>query len=52
MQQLNRELDCFVEETHLIPDREKEKMLKKGKYDPMERINRLVDRGSPFLEIG
>jgi 3-methylcrotonyl-CoA carboxylase beta subunit len=27
-------------------------MLKKGKFSPMERINRILDRGSPFLEIG
>ena len=27
-------------------------MIKKGKFSPIERINRILDRGSPFLEIG
>ena len=52
MTSLNRELDYHVENTLSISLKEQEKMLKKGKFSPMERINRMLDRGSPFLEIG
>jgi 3-methylcrotonyl-CoA carboxylase beta subunit len=27
-------------------------MARKGKFSPLDRINRMLDRGSPFLEIG
>lgn len=48
---LNRELDYFVEQTQIVPQREREKMQQKGKFDPFDRIDQLIDRGSPFLEI-
>jgi 3-methylcrotonyl-CoA carboxylase beta subunit len=52
MEQLNRDLDHLIDETHHIQPRELEKMQKKGKFAPMDRIERMVDKGSPFLEIG
>ncbi|HEX9494190.1 MAG TPA: carboxyl transferase domain-containing protein, partial [Candidatus Limnocylindria bacterium] len=34
------------------PERAREKHLKAGKLLPRERVERLLDPGSPFLEIG
>lgn len=35
-----------------IQDKDQEKIDRIGKLNPRTRINKLVDRGSPFLEIG
>ena len=49
---LNRELDFHVEQQLMIPQKEQEKMKEKDKFSPFIRINKILDRGSPFLEIG
>lgn len=36
----------------MIPLKEQEKMKARDKTSPYLRINRILDRGSPFLEIG
>jgi len=35
-----------------IPEKQRKKIADLNKLDPRHRINKLVDRGSPFLEIG
>jgi acetyl-CoA carboxylase carboxyltransferase component len=35
-----------------ISIKEGEKLKERGKLTPRERINNIIDRGSPFLEIG
>lgn len=36
----------------LISKREQEKLLERNKNTPRQRISKIIDRGSPFLEIG
>jgi acetyl-CoA carboxylase carboxyltransferase component len=49
---LNSELDERVAQVMLINAKEQEKLKARGKRSARERINSIVDRGSPFLEIG
>lgn len=52
MQNLNYELDEKVAEVMKISLRETDKLKERGKLTARERINQIIDRGSPFLEIG
>lgn len=52
MQSLNIELEDRVQQAMTITRREQEKLLKRNKYTPRQRITKICDRGSPFLEIG
>jgi len=52
MQNLNIELEERVASVMRLNAKEQEKLAKRGKKSPRERINSVVDRGSPFLEIG
>jgi acetyl-CoA carboxylase carboxyltransferase component len=52
MQNLNYELDEKVAEVMKINMKEADKLKERGKLTARERINMIIDRGSPFLEIG
>lgn len=52
MQNLNFELDERVASVMQTSRKEQEKLKLRGKKSPRERINSVIDRGSPFLEIG
>ena len=52
MQNLNYELDEKVAEVMKISLKEADKLKERGKLTARERINQILDRGSPFLEIG
>lgn len=52
MQNLNIELEERVASVMRLNGKEQEKLAKRGKKSPRERIDSVVDRGSPFLEIG
>lgn len=48
----NAELDEIVAKTIDVGQRQREIAAKRGKLLPRERINAVLDRGSPFLEVG
>ena len=52
MQNLNYELDEKVAEVMKISLKEADKLKERGKLTARERITQIIDRGSPFLEIG
>lgn len=52
MRDLNIELEERVNEAMLISKREQEKLTERDKRTPRQRITRITDRGSPFLEVG
>lgn len=52
MSRLNFELDEIVERNLSISDAQKAKIKKQEKLSPRERINKVLDRGHAFLEIG
>ena len=52
MSKLNAELENRVSATMDVNAKEMAKLKAKGKMTTRERINQIVDRGSPFLEIG
>jgi len=52
MMRVNNQLEERVSEAMSISDRERNKMKLSLKNSARERINGIVDRGSPFLEIG
>jgi acetyl-CoA carboxylase carboxyltransferase component len=52
MQGLNRDLDNIVSSTLDVGQRQRELSVKRDKLLPRERINAVLDKGSPFLEIG
>ena len=47
----NAELDEIVAKTLDVGQRQREVAAKRGKLLPRERINAVVDKGSPFLEV-
>ena len=49
---LNSQLDGYVDDIRKISAREDQKLKDRNKLDPRCRIHKLIDRGSPFLEIG
>ncbi|MEM9623789.1 MAG: carboxyl transferase domain-containing protein [Pseudomonadota bacterium] len=52
-QQISRDLRALAEKISLGGDeRSRERHVKRGKMLPRDRVNRLLDPGSPFLEIG
>ena len=52
MQKLNFELEERFDWATNISPKEQGKLKERGKFTPRERINAILDRGSPFLEIG
>ena len=52
MQALNIDLVENVEDTMRTPEKELEKIKKRGKITPKGRVRKLLDRGSPWLTIG
>lgn len=52
MQALNRTLDEITASTLDVGQRQREITKKRDKLIPRERINAVLDKGSPFLEIG
>jgi 3-methylcrotonyl-CoA carboxylase beta subunit len=52
MQTLNTELEQRVSETMQVPSRVLDKAKSMNKLPARLRINKIVDRGSPFLELG
>lgn len=52
MTHLNNLLEDYVEDALLINRRKLKDMSKKDQLDPRCRIHKLLDRGTPFLEIG
>lgn len=52
MQSLNFELEERVASVMRLSLKEQEKLKLRGKKSPRDRINSVIDRGSPFLEIG
>lgn len=52
MRDMNVELEARVNEAMLISKREQEKLAERDKRTPRQRITRIIDRGSPFLEVG
>jgi len=52
MMTLNNQVDEFTQQVMRISKEESDKLEKRNKFTPRERINRIVDDGSPFLEIG
>jgi 3-methylcrotonyl-CoA carboxylase beta subunit len=52
MNKLNAELENRVAQTMAVSDKEMAKLKALGKNTTRERINQIVDRGSPFLEVG
>ena len=51
MQKVNENLDKVTRDTMSVDTKEREKAKSKGKLLPRERINALVDPGTPFLEL-
>ena len=52
MDEYNRELFDIVEQTMYLPQKEEDKIERRGKTSSRDRIRALMDRGSPFLAIG
>lgn len=52
MSALNEELDAVVAKTMDVGQRQRDLSAKRDKLLPRERINAVLDPGSPFLEIG
>lgn len=48
----NAELDEIVAQTVDVGQRQRDISAKRNKFLPRERINNILDKGSPFLEIG
>lgn len=51
MMRTNEELDKITRETMHIDDKYKELAKKRDKKLPRERVNAILDHGSPFLEL-
>lgn len=51
MMKANEELDRITKETMHIDDKYKELAKKRDKKLPRERVNAILDHGSPFLEL-
>lgn len=52
MSALNQQLDAVVASTMDVGQRQRELSAKRDKLLPRERINAVLDPGSPFVEIG
>jgi len=52
MMALNRELDDIVRKTCDVDAKQKQVAQSRNKFLPRERIDRVCDPGTPFLEIG
>ena len=52
MSALNQQLDAVVANTMDVGQRQRELSAKRDKLLPRERINAVLDPGSPFVEIG
>lgn len=52
MMELNHQLDSITAKTLDVGQRQREITAKRDKLIPRERINSILDPGSPFLEIG
>jgi acetyl-CoA carboxylase carboxyltransferase component len=52
MMRKNEELDSITREVMKVDAAYKEVAKKKDKLLPRERINAILDKGTPFLEIG
>jgi 3-methylcrotonyl-CoA carboxylase beta subunit len=52
MQNLNIELEERMSQAMLISMKEQAKLTERNKNTPRQRISKIIDRGSPFLEIG
>jgi acetyl-CoA carboxylase carboxyltransferase component len=52
MSALNEELDNVVARTMDVGQRQRDLSAKRDKLLPRERINAVLDPGSPFVEIG
>jgi acetyl-CoA carboxylase carboxyltransferase component len=52
MMALNERLDEISAQMLDVGDRQRATAIKRDKCLPRERINSIIDEGSPFLEIG
>jgi DNA repair ATPase RecN len=52
MQELNYQLDEITRQTMDVGQKMRDLSIKRDKLLPRERINAVIDKGSPFLEIG
>lgn len=52
MQELNQSLDEITRQTMDVGQRQRETAKKRDKLLPRARIEAVLDKGSPFLEIG
>ena len=52
MMELNHQLDEITKATMDVGQRQRDITAKRDKLIPRERINAVIDPGSPFLEIG
>ena len=51
MEKKNEELDSITQKAMHVDEKYREKALKRDKLMPRDRINAIIDSGTPFLEL-